>query len=83
MCHSMLGPFAFGPNVNFVVGNNGSKYFFPHLILKKSIRISDPPHLFSKDQYITVDIIYFSPTNQSSTKQPITVNLYPSSLTSL
>uniref|UniRef100_A0A8C1YRV0 Structural maintenance of chromosomes protein 6 n=1 Tax=Cyprinus carpio TaxID=7962 RepID=A0A8C1YRV0_CYPCA len=24
MCHSMLGPFAFGPNVNFVVGNNGS-----------------------------------------------------------
>uniref|UniRef100_A0A8C1PE38 Uncharacterized protein n=1 Tax=Cyprinus carpio TaxID=7962 RepID=A0A8C1PE38_CYPCA len=27
MCHSMLGPFAFGPNVNFVVGNNGSKSF--------------------------------------------------------
>ncbi|XP_059356994.1 structural maintenance of chromosomes protein 6-like [Carassius carassius] len=24
MCHSMLGPFAFGPNVNFIVGNNGS-----------------------------------------------------------
>uniref|UniRef100_A0A3P8YQ33 Structural maintenance of chromosomes protein 6 n=1 Tax=Esox lucius TaxID=8010 RepID=A0A3P8YQ33_ESOLU len=24
MCHSMLGPFTFGPNVNFVVGNNGS-----------------------------------------------------------
>ncbi|KAG1931921.1 structural maintenance of chromosomes protein 6 [Pimephales promelas] len=24
MCHSWLGPFAFGPNVNFVVGNNGS-----------------------------------------------------------
>ncbi|XP_016382160.1 structural maintenance of chromosomes protein 6-like [Sinocyclocheilus rhinocerous] len=24
MCHSMLGPFEFGPNVNFVVGNNGS-----------------------------------------------------------
>ncbi|CAN9510891.1 unnamed protein product [Ophioblennius macclurei] len=24
MCHSLLGPFAFGPNVNFVVGNNGS-----------------------------------------------------------
>ncbi|XP_069092072.1 structural maintenance of chromosomes protein 6 [Pleurodeles waltl] len=24
MCHSMLGPFQFGPNVNFVVGNNGS-----------------------------------------------------------
>ncbi|XP_075057499.1 structural maintenance of chromosomes protein 6 [Mixophyes fleayi] len=24
MCHSMLGPFRFGPNVNFVVGNNGS-----------------------------------------------------------
>ncbi|XP_019392917.1 PREDICTED: structural maintenance of chromosomes protein 6-like isoform X2 [Crocodylus porosus] len=24
MCHSMLGPFPFGPNVNFVVGNNGS-----------------------------------------------------------
>ncbi|XP_070588951.1 structural maintenance of chromosomes protein 6 isoform X2 [Erythrolamprus reginae] len=24
MCHSMLGPFKFGPNVNFVVGNNGS-----------------------------------------------------------
>ncbi len=27
MCHSMLGPFAFGPNVNFVVGNNGSMSF--------------------------------------------------------
>lgn len=24
MCHSHLGPFNFGPNVNFVVGNNGS-----------------------------------------------------------
>ncbi|KAM6915132.1 structural maintenance of chromosomes protein 6 [Xenentodon cancila] len=24
MCHSNLGPFAFGSNVNFVVGNNGS-----------------------------------------------------------
>ncbi|XP_023662740.2 structural maintenance of chromosomes protein 6 isoform X1 [Paramormyrops kingsleyae] len=24
MCHGLLGPFAFGPNVNFVVGNNGS-----------------------------------------------------------
>uniref|UniRef100_A0A2R8ZLQ9 Structural maintenance of chromosomes protein 6 n=1 Tax=Pan paniscus TaxID=9597 RepID=A0A2R8ZLQ9_PANPA len=24
MCHSMLGPFKFGSNVNFVVGNNGS-----------------------------------------------------------
>uniref|UniRef100_A0A8C0DIT9 Structural maintenance of chromosomes 6 n=1 Tax=Balaenoptera musculus TaxID=9771 RepID=A0A8C0DIT9_BALMU len=23
MCHSMLGPFKFGSNVNFVVGNNG------------------------------------------------------------
>uniref|UniRef100_A0A3B4A2C9 RecF/RecN/SMC N-terminal domain-containing protein n=1 Tax=Periophthalmus magnuspinnatus TaxID=409849 RepID=A0A3B4A2C9_9GOBI len=25
MCHSLLGPFAFGSNVNFVVGNNGGK----------------------------------------------------------
>ncbi|OWK10219.1 hypothetical protein Celaphus_00005315, partial [Cervus elaphus hippelaphus] len=24
MCHSMLGPFKFGSNVNFVVGNNGN-----------------------------------------------------------
>ncbi|KAK1171782.1 structural maintenance of chromosomes protein 6 isoform X1 [Acipenser oxyrinchus oxyrinchus] len=24
MCHSLLGPFKFGSNVNFVVGNNGS-----------------------------------------------------------
>uniref|UniRef100_A0AAY4BE51 Structural maintenance of chromosomes protein 6 n=2 Tax=Denticeps clupeoides TaxID=299321 RepID=A0AAY4BE51_9TELE len=24
MCHALLGPFAFGDNVNFVVGNNGS-----------------------------------------------------------
>ncbi|XP_043924473.1 structural maintenance of chromosomes protein 6 [Protopterus annectens] len=24
MCHSLLGPFKFGPNVNFIVGNNGS-----------------------------------------------------------
>ncbi|XP_069552674.1 structural maintenance of chromosomes protein 6 [Brachyistius frenatus] len=24
MCHSLLGPFSFGSNVNFVVGNNGS-----------------------------------------------------------
>ncbi|KAH0621959.1 hypothetical protein JD844_023747 [Phrynosoma platyrhinos] len=24
MCHSMLGPFEFGSNVNFLVGNNGS-----------------------------------------------------------
>nr|XP_033931517.1 structural maintenance of chromosomes protein 6-like [Pseudochaenichthys georgianus] len=24
MCHSHLGPFTFGSNVNFVVGNNGS-----------------------------------------------------------
>eukprot|EP00061_Rhincodon_typus_P013483 g39883.t1 len=23
MCHACLGPFKFGPNVNFVVGNNG------------------------------------------------------------
>lgn len=25
MCHHLLGPFQFGPNVNFIVGNNGSK----------------------------------------------------------
>lgn len=25
MCHSNLGPFAFGSNVNFVVGHNGSE----------------------------------------------------------
>nr|XP_057912174.1 structural maintenance of chromosomes protein 6-like [Doryrhamphus excisus]XP_057912175.1 structural maintenance of chromosomes protein 6-like [Doryrhamphus excisus]XP_057912176.1 structural maintenance of chromosomes protein 6-like [Doryrhamphus excisus] len=24
MCHALLGPFTFGPNVNFVVGSNGS-----------------------------------------------------------
>ncbi|XP_073705060.1 structural maintenance of chromosomes protein 6-like [Garra rufa] len=24
MCHSLLGPFEFGPNINFIVGNNGS-----------------------------------------------------------
>ncbi|KAG7255975.1 hypothetical protein CRUP_019205 [Coryphaenoides rupestris] len=24
MCHALLGPFAFGTNVNFIVGNNGS-----------------------------------------------------------
>lgn len=24
MCHSLLGPFTFGSNVNFIVGNNGS-----------------------------------------------------------
>ncbi|KAI5098324.1 structural maintenance of chromosomes protein 6, partial [Silurus meridionalis] len=24
MCHSLLGPFTFGPNVNFVIGKNGS-----------------------------------------------------------
>ncbi|KAM9708643.1 structural maintenance of chromosomes protein 6 [Menidia menidia] len=24
MCHHILGPFQFGPNVNFIVGNNGS-----------------------------------------------------------
>ncbi|KAM9798337.1 structural maintenance of chromosomes protein 6 [Neosynchiropus ocellatus] len=24
MCHSLLGPFTFSPNVNFVVGNNGT-----------------------------------------------------------
>uniref|UniRef100_A0A8C9T308 Structural maintenance of chromosomes protein 6 n=1 Tax=Scleropages formosus TaxID=113540 RepID=A0A8C9T308_SCLFO len=24
MCHSLLGPFSFGSNVNFIVGNNGS-----------------------------------------------------------
>ncbi|XP_019953345.2 structural maintenance of chromosomes protein 6 [Paralichthys olivaceus] len=24
MCHSLLGPFTFGANVNFVIGNNGS-----------------------------------------------------------
>ncbi|XP_064195254.1 structural maintenance of chromosomes protein 6-like [Anguilla rostrata] len=24
MCHSLLGPFSFGDNVNFVIGNNGS-----------------------------------------------------------
>ncbi|MBN3308903.1 SMC6 protein, partial [Amia calva] len=24
MCHNLLGPFEFGPNVNFIVGNNGS-----------------------------------------------------------
>uniref|UniRef100_A0A5F9D5H7 Uncharacterized protein n=2 Tax=Oryctolagus cuniculus TaxID=9986 RepID=A0A5F9D5H7_RABIT len=29
MCHSMLGPFKFGSNVNFVVGNNGSKCLCP------------------------------------------------------
>ena len=26
MCHSLLGPFTFGSNVNFVVGNNGSEF---------------------------------------------------------
>uniref|UniRef100_A0A8C9FUY3 Uncharacterized protein n=1 Tax=Pavo cristatus TaxID=9049 RepID=A0A8C9FUY3_PAVCR len=26
MCHSMLGPFQFGSNLNFIIGNNGSKY---------------------------------------------------------
>ena len=26
MCHSLLGPFTFGNNVNFVVGNNGSEF---------------------------------------------------------
>lgn len=26
MCHSHLGPFTFGPNVNFIVGNNGSEF---------------------------------------------------------
>lgn len=25
MCHANLGPFAFGSNVNFVVGKNGSE----------------------------------------------------------
>ncbi|CAO2592478.1 Structural maintenance of chromosomes protein 6 [Lemmus lemmus] len=25
MCHSMLGPFKFGSNVNFIVGNNGTQ----------------------------------------------------------
>lgn len=25
MCHSNLGPFTFGSNVNFVVGHNGSE----------------------------------------------------------
>lgn len=25
MSHHLLGPFKFGPNVNFIVGNNGSK----------------------------------------------------------
>ena len=25
MCHSMLGPFQFGSNLNFIIGNNGSK----------------------------------------------------------
>lgn len=25
MCHAHLGPFAFGSNVNFVVGKNGSE----------------------------------------------------------
>lgn len=24
MCHSLLGPFKFGPNLNFITGNNGS-----------------------------------------------------------
>uniref|UniRef100_A0A8C6SPL9 Structural maintenance of chromosomes protein 6 n=1 Tax=Neogobius melanostomus TaxID=47308 RepID=A0A8C6SPL9_9GOBI len=24
MCHHLLGPFHFGPNVNFIIGNNGS-----------------------------------------------------------
>jgi len=26
MCHALLGPFAFGTNVNFIVGNNGSEF---------------------------------------------------------
>lgn len=28
MCHANLGPFAFGSNVNFIVGNNGSEFLF-------------------------------------------------------
>lgn len=27
MSHHLLGPFSFGPNVNFIVGNNGSKKY--------------------------------------------------------
>ncbi|MEQ2268222.1 hypothetical protein XENORESO_017527, partial [Xenotaenia resolanae] len=26
LCHHSLGPVQFGPHVNFIVGNNGSKY---------------------------------------------------------
>uniref|UniRef100_A0A8C6NTX4 Structural maintenance of chromosomes protein 6 n=1 Tax=Nothobranchius furzeri TaxID=105023 RepID=A0A8C6NTX4_NOTFU len=36
MCHSHLGPFAFGSNVNFVVGNNGSKVSNKTLIKYKT-----------------------------------------------
>lgn len=27
MSHHLFGPFSFGPNVNFIVGNNGSKKY--------------------------------------------------------
>lgn len=41
MCHSMLGPFKFGSNVNFVVGNNGSKCFCPppYLTLSSTLQL--------------------------------------------
>lgn len=32
MCHANLGPFAFGSNVNFVVGKNGSESLFIHSV---------------------------------------------------
>ncbi|KAM4867526.1 structural maintenance of chromosomes protein 6 isoform 1-T1 [Thomomys bottae] len=48
MCHSMLGPFKFGSNVNFVVGNNGNVSL---------INISTPVSLGGKSAVLTALIV--------------------------
>lgn len=40
MCHANLGPFAFGSNVNFVVGKNGSELLFIHSVVAISILLT-------------------------------------------
>lgn len=40
MCHHSFGPFQFGPNVNFIVGHNGSKSF-PFTWLYLDVVMSD------------------------------------------
>jgi len=75
MCHSWLGPFAFGPNVNFVVGNNGSKLFFMFLFLNGKRGLFHPIQLSIIFETQTSEM-YDPPLKVYSPKTQMLQNVY-------